>query len=162
MYLAAIGENLIIVAAIIGLLLLQFLFRRGRQPVRNRPELVRGLLTDVRINEALVETFGLRPKPRKFETANWQLNRNRLDFLGQSLRATLSDAFTLAQNFNQEIKTARKSPSDSHIVTLDVAKLKEPLAKSKQGLEDWLLANVGGKEPPMKYPGLFDYLFGGR
>ena len=57
---------------------------------------------------------------------------------------------------------AKKHKSASYMVNVNADKLKVPLAKSKQELEEWLLENVGAKEPPPKYPGIIDGLFGRR
>jgi len=40
-------------------------------------------------------------------------------------------------------------------------KVKELLDKSREGLEAWLLKNLGYKEPQLKYPSMFDIFFGG-
>jgi hypothetical protein len=161
MDLGNLGDNIIFIIAILAILVLFSLFRR-RSPNRNRPEVVRGLLSEVRINEALIETFHQRPKPRRFETSTWQLNRKKLDFFEKSLQVDLTSAFTLAEDFNQQLKAAKKAKSADFTLNFDLEKMGEPLAKSKQGLEDWLLAHFGGKEPPPKYPTITDYLFGGR
>ncbi len=156
-----LGENVIFIIAILAILVLFSLFRR-RSPNRDRPEVVRGLLSEVRINEVLIETFHQRPKPKRFETSTWQLNKKKLDFLEKSLQVDLNNAFTLAEDFNRQLKAAKKAKSADFKFNLDHEKMKEPLAKSKKGLEDWLLAHFGGREPPPKYPTITDYLFGGR
>jgi len=84
------------------------------------------------------------------------MNKTNLDFLAQAVRAALTDAYARAENFNQQIAIAKKYKSVSYMSNIDVDRLKEPLATSKQGLEKWLLANGGIAEPPPKYPGLFD------
>ncbi len=157
-----IGENAPLIVVIIVLILLQFFFWRRRKPEATREEITRSLLSEVRLNQALGETFRLRQKPKKFEAASWQINKTRLDFLSQSLQVALSDAFGMVEDFNRQIDVAKKHKSPSYVASLDVDKIKEPLAKSKQGLEEWLLAKTGGKEPPPKYPGLLDGLFGWR
>lgn len=156
-----LGENLIFIIAILAILVLFSIMRR-RTPNRDRPQVVRGLLSEVRINEALIETFHQRPKPRRFETATWQMNRKKLDFFEKSLQADLTTAFTMAEDFNRQLKMAKKAKSADFKLNFDPETMKEPLAKSKKGLEDWLLAHFGGKEPPPKYPSITDYLFGGR
>lgn len=158
---SAILDNLPIILAVIVLLLLQYLFWRPK-PERTHQEIAHSLLSEVKLNQGLVEIFGLREKPKKFEITSWQRNKTRLDFLDESLQTSLSDAFGIVEDFNRQIESAKKHKSPSYMAGLNVGKLKEPLAKSKQGLEDWFLANTGRKEPPLKYPGIFDTLFGGR
>jgi len=156
-----IGANLPIILLIIGLVLLQFFLRR-RKPEVGRQEVVQSLLSEVRLNQAVAKLFEQQQKPRRFETVSWQRNKNKLDFLGESLQRALSDAFGMAEDYNQQIGAAKKYKSTSYLVSIDVDKLKEPLAKSREGLEEWLLSNVGRKESPSQYPGFFERFFGGR
>ena len=142
-------------------ILLFYLLRRRGGSVRQRPEVVQGLIYEVRLNQALVDTFHLREKARRFESTNWQLHKDKLDFLEESLQNTLSGVFEMVEYFNQQIKTAKKAKAFDRL-SLDVSKLKEPLAESKKGLEDWLEENTGARELPPKYPSLFGTLFGER
>ena len=135
---------------------------RRRKKETTPGEIVQSLLSEVKLNQALAESYHLRQKPRKFEAVSWRRNKGKLDFLSQSLQTILSDTFMLAEDFNQQIEAAKKYKLASYIVNIDVSKIKEPLAKSRQGFEEWLLVNRGTKEPPPKYPGLFDSFFGGR
>jgi hypothetical protein len=156
------GESFVIIIILAVGLLLFTLLRRRSSPERNRPETVRSLLSEVRINEALAETFELRPKPQTFETTTWQLNKGKLTFFTKPLQDALSQAFTLAEQFNREIRAAKKDKSYDYKAHIQIDKMREPLAKSKEGLEEWLMVHVGGKEPPTKFPSLTDTLFGGR
>ena len=153
--------NLLIIVAILGLVALQFFLRR-RRPETMSQEVAQRLLTEVKVNQVLVETSHLREKPKKFMATTWHINKTKLDFLGQSLQSTISDAFGMVEDFNQQIGAAKKRGSIGYVVYIDVNKLKGPLEKSKQGLEEWLLAKTGSKEPPPKYPSMLDTLFGGR
>jgi hypothetical protein len=156
-----IWENAPLIGAVIVLILLQFFLRKPKPEVRQQ-EIVQNLLSEVRLNWALAETFHLRQKPKKLEVVSWQRNKTKLDFLKQSLQSALSDAFGMAEDFNQRVEATKKYKSASYLVGIDIDKLKEPLAKSKQGLEEWLVENVGTIHPPPKYPGLLDGLFGDR
>ena len=144
------------------LLLVVFYFLRGRGGgVGNRPELVQSLLTEVKLNQALVETFQLRQKPKKFEMTSWEVYKTSIDFLEESLQDTLANAFGMFEDFNKQIKIAKKEKSNSYM-DIDIAKLREPLAKSRKGLEDWLEETTGHRELPTRYPSLFGSLFGER
>ncbi len=147
---------------IVGFILLQFFLKRRRKPELTHQETARNLLGEVRLDQAMAESFHVRRKPKKFETVSWQINRDKLDFLDESLQVALSDAYTKIEDFNQQIGAAKKHKSASYMVNVDVARIKEPLSKSKQGLEEWLESATGTKDPPPKYPGVFDGLFGGR
>jgi len=157
----AILDNLPLILAVLVLLLLQFFFWRPK-PEKTQQEIAHSLLSEVKLNHALVGIYDLRQKPKKFEVTSWQRNKNRLDFLGESLQGALSDAFGIVEDFNRQIDTAKKHRSVGYMADLDVGKLKGPLTKSKDGLEEWFLTTTGRKEPPLKYPGIFDTLFGGR
>jgi len=153
--------SVIIIIAVASLVLLQFFLRR-RKPQAFNAEIAQEMLMEVKLNEALVETYALRQKPRRFEVTSWRRYKTKLDFLAQSLQSALSDTFSMIEDFNAQIESARKVKSPGYVVTIDVGRAREPLAKSKEGLEEWLLANVGRKEPPPKYPSIFSSLFGGR
>ena len=156
-----IGGYFPLILAIVVLIFLYFL-RRGRKPEISHREIARGLLSEVRLNQAIVGTFDQRKKPKKLEVVSWRRNKPKLDFLGRSLQGVLSDAFSIIEDFNQQIEAVKKHKSTNYMGTLNVDKLKGPLAKSRQGLEEWLLANVGKKEPRPEYPGMFDSMFGGK
>ena len=158
----AIGGNLPLILAVIGFILVQFFLRRRRKPEVTHQEIARSLLSEVKLNQALLQASHLREKPKKFEAVNWQRNKTKLDFLEHSLQGTLSDAFHFVEDFNGQIDAAKKYKSSSYIVNLNADKLKEPLDKSQQGLEQWLLSTTGGKEPPTEYPGFIDSFFGGK
>lgn len=158
----AIGENVPLILVIVGVILLQFFLMKKRNPEVTYRETVQSLLSEVRLNQALVETFHLRQKPKKFEATSWRRTQNKLDFLNQPLQVSLSDAFIIVEDFNHQVEAAKKHGSTSYVANLRVDRLKELLAKSRQGLEQWIKKNTGLKEPPPKYPGLLDGLFGGR
>ena len=140
-------------------LLLFYLLRRRGGSVRRRPELVQSLIYEVRLNQALVDTYHLREKPKRFESTQWQLYKDRIDFLEESLQKTLANVFSMVEEFNAQIKASRKARSND-FQNINVSKLKTPLAKSKKGLEDWLEEATGRRELPPKYPTLFGSLFG--
>ena len=157
-----LGGNLPFIAIVVGLILLQFFLMRRRKPKTTQQEIVQSLLSEVRVNQALAEIFHHLQKPKKFEATGWQRSKSKLDFLDQSLQVVLSDAFMMVEDFNQQIGAAKKYKSASYMVNVNVDKLKGLLIKSREGLEEWLLANIGTKDPTPKSPGLFDIWFGGR
>jgi hypothetical protein len=156
------GQNFLIIAVIIGLLLLQFFLRRRRSPATTQQQIVQNLLAEVKFNLRLAEVLTLSWQAKKFITTSWQIDKNKLDFLDQSLQGTLSDAFAIEEDFNQQLDIAKKHKSSGYMASIDLAKLKEKLTKSREGLEEWLLAKTGTKEPPPQYPGITDLLFGRR
>ena len=80
----------------------------------------------------------------------------------EPVQTALADAFMMVTDFNQQVDTARKQKSTLYMLNVNMSKIQVSLEKSKQGLEDWLLKNTGAKEPPPKYPGIMDSMFGGR
>ena len=149
---------LVIVAVHIGAIFLGRRRRTATMPL----EVVRNLLSEVRLNLSLAEVYSLNGRVKRFEIVSWRLNKSKLDFLNQVLQAALTDAFTMAEDYNQQMDIAKKHRSAGYLASINVDKLKESLAKSKEGLEQWLLSKVGTKEPPPKHPSLIDGLFGGR
>ena len=154
--------NILFIAVIIGLLLLQFFLRRRRSPATTQQGIVENLLSEVRVNIQLAEVLALNLQARKFMTTSWMINKNKLEFLDQSLQGNLSDAFAIAEDFNQQLSIAKKHKSSGYMASVDVAKLKEKLTKSREGLEEWLFSKTGTKEPQLKYPSMTDFLFGSR
>jgi len=152
----AIGLILTIVVVV-----LLFSLLRGRGGVQRRPEVVKFLLYDVKLNQVLVDTFYEREKPRRFEHTNWEINKSKIDFLGESLKETLRSTFGMITDLNQDLKAIRKNKSRSH-KELDVTPLKEPLARCREGLEGWLIDTLGTTDVPPSYPSLMGFLFGER
>ena len=148
------GVNIIFIAVIVLLMGASIYFRRrktGKTPLG----MVASLFSEVDYNQGITETFGFHWQSGKFKTGSWMMNRDKLDFLPQELLATLSEAFDMAEDFNQRIDAARKYKSDSYMAGIDVDKLKEPLAKSKQELQEWLQENMNNPEYAPKRRGLF-------
>ena len=133
-----IGRNLIILIPIIILILVNAFFRK-RRAERTQPEIVISLLTEVSLNQQIVEAFAQQTK--KFRTGSWQRNKNKLDFLEQELQFALAETFSLAEEFNREIAAAKKYKSSSYLIGIPVDNLRKPLAHSRQGLEEWLQTN---------------------
>ena len=152
-----LGETLLFVVVIVGFIML-FSLMRGRNPRKVRAEIVRTLLSETRINIILVDTFDRQPKPRNFEVTGWLLYKKKVEFLEKSLQKELGDSFAAAVDYNRRLKVAKKAKSNER-VALDLEPMKVSLSKVKQGLEDWLLANVGGIDQQER-PGMLDGLFG--
>lgn len=157
-----LGENLPIIGLIIGLILLQFFLRRRRSAATTQQDVVERLMSEIRLNLRLAEVLSSGEQIKRFITTNWQLNKNKIDFLAQPVQVNLTDAFMIADDFNLQVATSKKYKSASYIASIDVPKLKDKLTKSQEGLEAWLVSTTGSKEPPPKTPGAFDSLLGGR
>ena len=143
-----IGKTLATLIPIIILILVNVFFRKQKEQKR-RLNVVRGLLSELSYNQKLVEAFSYQWQVKKFKTGSWNGNKDKLDYIEQSLHATLAGAYEIAGGFNREIDAAQKHKSASYMASIQVDKLSEPLARSKQGLEEWLQLNKG-KEKAFK------------
>lgn len=157
----AIADKLPIIVTIVILILVQFFMRRGRKPEVAQRDVVQSLLSEVRLNLAIIEIFTFDMKTKKFEVTSWRRNKDKLGFLDQQVQTALADAFTLIEDFNQQIDAARRSRSSSYLGSIDVKKLQKPLNRSREGLEAWLQSG-GGESAPDKPSGLSDIFLGGR
>jgi hypothetical protein len=149
----AVVLSLVLVIALVS-------FLRGRGGAMQRPEVAQFVLYDVKMNQSLVEAFYIQEKPRRFEKSNWEINKDRIGFLDESLKETLKMTFDMVEDLNQDIKLVKKNKTSHQ--SINVAKLVEPLATCRQGLEDWMMENVGTTELPPKYPSIWGTFFGGQ
>jgi len=154
--------NLPIIILAVVLLVVQIFRRRRPKPEGTPREVGLSLLAEVSYNLRLVESYHLNRRGKKFRTSSWERNKTKLDFLERSLQSSLSSAFTMAEEFNQQIETAKRQKSTIYMASIDVDRLREPLTKSEKGLEEWLESNFGSKQPPLEYPSITDYIFGSR
>ncbi|MFC1874041.1 hypothetical protein ACFLYX_01930 [Chloroflexota bacterium] len=155
-----IGSNLPIIVIALALILFQFFMRRRPKQEKTPREIATSLLAEVARNLHQVESFQAQSRMGRFLLESWSRNKNRLDFLGRELQNDLSDAYMIAEDLNRQIEMAKKQKSSVYMATLDVEKLRGPLTRSKEGLEQWLVDNFGSQEPPVEYPGIMDSLFG--
>ena len=148
-----IGKVIGYLVPVIIFVLVNVFFRKQREQKR-RLEVVRSLLSEISHNQKLIEAFSLKWQAKKFKTGNWKRNKDKIDYIDQSLHAILAGAYEIVEEFNREIDTAKNYKSASYLASIDMARLNGPLAKSKQGLEEWLEANTGKKEPLPRQHGL--------
>ena len=140
-----IGKILSYLVPVVILLVVNVFFRK-QQEAKRRQQVVRSLLSEINYNQKLMEAFLVRWQAKKFKTGSWKRNRGKMDYIDQDLHNTLASAYEIAEEFNREIGAARKHKSASYLANIQVDRLKEPLAKSRQGLEEWLELNKGKKE----------------
>jgi len=144
--LGEIGRILSYLAPVIIFILVNVFFRK-QQEQKRRLTVVRSLLSEINYNQKLMEAFLFQWQTKKFKTGNWKRNRDKMDYIDQGLHATLASTYEIAGEFNREIDAAKKHKSASYLASIEVDRLKEPLANSKQGLEEWLQLNKRKKEP---------------
>ena len=137
-----IGKFLSYLVPVIIFILFNVFFKK-QQERKRRLTVIRGLLSEIDYNQKLMEAFSFQWQAKKFKTGNWKRNKDKMDYIEQSLHATLTSAYEIAEGFNREIDTAKKYKSASYLASIQMDRLREPLAKSKQGLEEWLQLNKG-------------------
>jgi len=137
-----IGNILTYIIPVIILLVVNVLFRKQREQ-KKRLTVVKSLLSEINYNQKLVEAFSFRWQTKKFKVRNWKKNKDKMDYIDQSLHATLASIYEIAEEFNQEIDAAKKHKSPGYLASIQVDRLREPLTRSKEGLEEWLRLNKG-------------------
>ncbi len=136
------GSNWAIIIPIVILIVLSIVMRRRRPAEKTESEIVGSLFYDVSENLRLMEKFSYRGRPKKFRADSWKRNSEKIGFLPETLQNTLSRAFTLVEDSNQQIDTAKKQKTNIYLTGVDAHKLEGPLTKSKEGLEEWIRANM--------------------
>jgi len=143
------GNTLIILIPLILIILFNVFFKK-RKTEKTQPEIAMSLLSEVVTNQQIAEGFLGKTRIRKFRTDSWQRNKEKLDFLDQTLRDELAKTFGMAEEFNRAVDATRKFKSSSYLEGISVDRLKESLARSRQGLEEWFETN---KDQAMTMPG---------
>ena len=140
-----IGKIIGYLIPIIMFVLFNVVFKKQREQQR-KEAIIKGLLSETDYNSKLVESFSMKSQMKKFKTTTWKRNRDKMDYIDQSLYSTLADAYEIADGFNREIDAASKHKSTSYIAGIDVSRLTKPLTRSKQGLEEWIEINKSKKK----------------
>ncbi|MFC1942884.1 hypothetical protein ACFLWU_06700 [Chloroflexota bacterium] len=147
----------------IGAALILALFFNGYmkyQRSKNQPlGRVATVLGDINRNVKLVENFTYHNASGRMKTGNWARNKDKIVFLPQEMRVTLGEVFEMMEEVNGRIDAGKKFKSDSYMAGIDLSKLKEPLAKVKEQLTEWLRANMNNPEYQQKKRGLLSGLF---
>jgi len=143
-----IGKVLSYLIPLIIFILFNVVFKKHREKQRQLG-VVKSLLSEIEYNSNLVDSFSMRSQMKNFKTTTWKRNREKMDYIDQSLYSTLADAYEIADGFNRDIDAAKKHKSASYIAGIDVSRLTKPLAKSKQGLKEWLELNKSKKKSPL-------------
>ncbi|MFC2001265.1 hypothetical protein ACFLUZ_02035 [Chloroflexota bacterium] len=149
------GANIVLVI-VIGILLVANFYFRKRKTESTPLGMVASIFSELNYNQKLAENFGFHRGGGKFKTVSWKRGHDKIDFLPMELRNELSKIFETTEDFNERIDAARKYGSDSYLAGIDVDKLKGPLAKNKQELQEWLQENMQNPEyAPPRRRGLF-------
>ena len=98
-----IGKILSYLLPVIILIMVNVFFRKQREQKR-RLAVVRSLLSEIDYNQKLMEAFSFQWQAKKFKTGNWKKNRDKMDYIDQSLHTILADGYEIAEGFNREIR----------------------------------------------------------
>ena len=139
----------VIFVVLIGFLLWTLTRRRGRGTPKLQTAI--GVISEVNDDLRILETRQANPQSnKKFKAGAWKTYQEKLDFLDPATVASLKESFTLIEEFNQRIESAKKTKSLATLQDMPLDKLKEPLAKSKEGLVVWLKANLQEEMKPTR------------
>ena len=148
-------QNFGLLIPIIIIIIFGILMRR-RGGGKTHLEVAVSLLSEVNHNLKVMDAFSSNWRVKKrFKTGNWNRNQDKTDFLDEELQDNLSDAFSLAEDFNQRVIEAKQHKSTSYLAGIQVDKLREPLTKSKEGLTEWVQANFQTEMSQRRRRGLF-------
>lgn len=156
-----LSEVMPVILVIIGLITIQFFFRRRDKSPSSHQHAVHAILSDIRINLRLVEILMEGEQIKRFSVVGWKTHSNNIEFLTQNLQSALTDAFDIAQDYNDQVATTKQFKTSNYVASIDTVKLKDRLQRCKSALEDWLMNNVGTTDPGGK-TGMFDSLIGRR
>jgi hypothetical protein len=128
---------------VIVLLLVWTMTRRKKQSSGNiNIDAVGGVLGNVNENlRVLDERMTNWQSKKKFQTRAWNTYKDRLTFLDSSLTSSINESFTLAEDLNTRIDSAKKNKAMATLQDMPLEKLREPLTKSRDGLTTWLRTN---------------------
>ena len=136
------GEQWSWLIPLIIIIVLSFVMRRRRPAEKTPQDIASSLLMDVMANQRALEKFETQKRPKKLQLGSWQRNSEKIDFLEPSVRSTLADTFRQIEDFNLRVESAKMYKSTSYLFGVNIDKLQQPLAKSREGLEEWLKANI--------------------
>jgi len=141
-----IGKIFGYLSPIVFILVFNVLFRK-QQEQKRRVTVVKSLLSEIEHNQKLAESFSTMLQMKKFKTGTWDKNKDKIDYIeDKGLYSTLVGVYEITTEFNHDIDTAKKYKSTSYLVGIKVERLREPLERSKQGLQDWLDLNEDVKK----------------
>jgi hypothetical protein len=156
-----LSEYMPVILVIIGLIVIQLFMRRKGTSKSSHQHSVHAILSDVRVNLRLVDILMEGEQIKRFAINGWKTSKNDIEFLSQNLQSALTDAFDIAQDYNEQVATTKQFQPSNYKASIDTVKLKDRLQKCKSALEDWLMTNVGTTDPGGK-SGIFDSLIGRR
>ena len=117
-------------------------FMRRRKAENTPQDIASSLLNDLNVNQGIMERFSSQVRPTKLKIGSWRRNNDKLGFLDDATRSSVTNFFKMAEDFNQQMDTAKRYKTTSYISGINTERMKEPLAKSREGLQEWLKVNM--------------------
>jgi len=147
-------ENILPVIIIAIFMVANFFLRRRKTEKTENGKAI-SLLTEINQNLKIIEGFTCNVRIKKFMTGSWKRNNSQVGFLGEKLQNTLASTYSMVEECNRQIETAKQYKSSSYLVGIEVDRLREALIRSKQGLEEWAATNTDKKEMTPKKRSIF-------
>ena len=148
-------NSIVIFGVAMFLLLVLSLLIQAWRTRRSPMGKVVGIASSVRHNMKLCDNFSYDRSIGRFKTAAWDKHKGAVVFLPEGLRAELAGVFGEITEINERIDAARKYSSDSYMASIDVSKLKGPLASCREKLQAWVYENMNNPEYLPKRRSLF-------
>ena len=126
---------------LIGLIVFS-IFMRRRKTESTPQDIATSLLSDMNANQGIVEQAGSQMRPAKLKIASWQRNNDKLGFLDNETRSNIINFFKMAEDFNMQMESAKKFKATSYISGINTERMKGPLAKGREGLQEWMKVNM--------------------
>ena len=150
-------SNILVIAGMVALIAFSIVMRRKRSSGNPLMDVAR-IMIDLNRNEKLADKFSsTSSRVKKFKTGAWRKKKDKVGFLGESIMTNLSAVFGMAEEYNTRIEQARKTNNTSYLVGIDVSKLREPVATSRQQLRVWFQENMYNPQYQPRRRGLFNW-----
>jgi hypothetical protein len=127
-----------------------------RRKGKGRLDIALALLSDVARNIKTADAHSANQRSlKKFKTGSWRKYKEKADFLDVELQKNLATSFDMAEDFNRRIDEAKRQKTSAYLAGISADKIKDPLAKGKQGLAEWVQANFQTEMAQRRRGGLF-------
>ncbi|MDD5590703.1 MAG: hypothetical protein PHY18_02105 [Dehalococcoidales bacterium] len=137
------------------------IFMRRRKSENNPQDIVMSLISDLHSNQRIIEQLNTQMRPTKLKIGSWQRNMDKIGFLDEATRSNVTNFFRMAEDFNLQMDTAKRYKTTSYISGINTERMKEPLAKSREGLQEWLKVNMQQMGPGAGRQGCLPGMGGG-
>jgi hypothetical protein len=126
---------------ILVLVLLVWRFSRRQRLSSSNIDVASSTLADINSNlQVIDEWMTKRQSKRKFHTRSWRSYKDKLVFLDPPIVSALDGAFSLAEDFNIRIDSARRNKDMATLQDMPMESLREPFTKGKEALVFWIRA----------------------